>query len=175
MWEKIKDKWQDVVSRVHDWKYRYISSPRLFLRNVWRFRKELWEFRSWDHGYAISMFAKSLEEIADNLLDETLPFKHVGHVKSGRRCKYSAEMLRRLVRDYDETYINRRHSYWISRKFDKSRWVEVGNLFRLDDVDVTPIVQTMLDKYGKLSRKQEEEERLRTFQYISKYICTWWS
>jgi len=37
--------------------------PRFF-KNIWFFRKQLWEFRGWDYSYNLDLFAKSLEKTA---------------------------------------------------------------------------------------------------------------
>ena len=32
-----------------------------FLKNFWRFRRELWEFRNWDSSYSLRMFMRGIE------------------------------------------------------------------------------------------------------------------
>lgn len=38
-----------------------------FIKNFWRFRKELWEFYPWDYRYNLSLFKRSLEITANNI------------------------------------------------------------------------------------------------------------
>jgi len=38
-----------------------------FLENIWFFRKELYQFRSWDYGYNLMMFRRSLEKTVNTI------------------------------------------------------------------------------------------------------------
>lgn len=38
-----------------------------FLQNVWYFRRQLWDFRWWDYSFSLNLFARSLQNMADNL------------------------------------------------------------------------------------------------------------
>lgn len=38
-----------------------------FIRNFWYFRKELWQFRSWDYSYNLMLFRRSLEKTANTI------------------------------------------------------------------------------------------------------------
>lgn len=49
-WEKPKD-----------WYY----NMKWLFRNLWGFRNELWNFRSWDYSHCIGIFARSLEMLAE--------------------------------------------------------------------------------------------------------------
>jgi hypothetical protein len=40
-----------------------------FFRNVWRFRKELWDHRWWDYGFSLSMFRRSLIIMEEGMHD----------------------------------------------------------------------------------------------------------
>lgn len=37
------------------------------IRNLWDFRKEVWNYRSWDGSYCRDIFARSIEIMADNI------------------------------------------------------------------------------------------------------------
>jgi hypothetical protein len=58
-----------VLRRHNTWWYKAYSSIRYdvprFFKNIWRFRKELREFQSWDYSYNLSLFKRSLELTAD--------------------------------------------------------------------------------------------------------------
>ena len=49
--------------RVTDFCY----NVKWFFRNLKNFRKQLWEFRSWDHTHAIDMYICCLEQIAKSI------------------------------------------------------------------------------------------------------------
>lgn len=38
-----------------------------FVKNIWFFRKELWKFRSWDYGYNLDIFRRSLEKTVNTI------------------------------------------------------------------------------------------------------------
>ena len=52
LWDKPKD-----------WYY----NMKWLFKNLCNFRKELWNFRSWDFGYCIEMFARSLELLSEQI------------------------------------------------------------------------------------------------------------
>mgnify|MGYP003340965205 CR=1 FL=1 len=59
------------MSRHQTWWYKTYEVFRYkipyFLRNLWFFRNELWEFRGWDYSHNLNMFARSLERTSMTL------------------------------------------------------------------------------------------------------------
>lgn len=59
------------MQRHERWYYKMYELFRYkipnFIKNFWRFRKELWEFYPWDHRYNLSLFKRSLEITANNI------------------------------------------------------------------------------------------------------------
>ena len=50
--------------------YRVIGfcyNVKWFFRNLNNFRKQLWDFRSWDHTHAVDMYICCLEQIAKSI------------------------------------------------------------------------------------------------------------
>ena len=39
----------------------------IFFKNLWFFRKELWDFRSWDYGFNLMMLRRSLEKTVNTI------------------------------------------------------------------------------------------------------------
>jgi hypothetical protein len=88
-----KLKWQ---SR---WPYRVWETLRYdipqFFRNIWAFRKSLWEFRWYSYGYPLNFIRESLEVMSDK-------FEHKGNevtvtrMKKVAKMKRAAELLSRL-------------------------------------------------------------------------------
>jgi len=60
-----------VLNRHGTWWYRIYETIRYgiprFFKNVWKFKKELYEFYPWDYNYNLSIFRRSLELTADNV------------------------------------------------------------------------------------------------------------
>lgn len=84
-WKSLK-----TLSRHQTWWYKTYDFFRRgipnFVKNVWFFRKELWNFRGWDYSYNLQLFARSLEGTS-NLLEfhgnevEKTRTKKVGKIK----------------------------------------------------------------------------------------------
>jgi hypothetical protein len=65
-WESLeklnrRDRWYNVA-----WRTIRYNIPN-FLKNVWYFRAELYDFESWDYRFNLNLFQKSLESTADYL------------------------------------------------------------------------------------------------------------
>jgi len=65
-WESLK-----TMSRHQTWWYKTYELFRYkipyFFENIWYFRKELWEHRSWDYTYSLAMLRRSLTKLAHTL------------------------------------------------------------------------------------------------------------
>jgi hypothetical protein len=59
------------LDRHQTWWYRTYDNVRhgvpRFFKNLWRFRKEMYEFEDWDYNYNLSIFRRSLELTGDYL------------------------------------------------------------------------------------------------------------
>ena len=59
------------LNRHQTWWYRTYETVRYdiprFFKNVWKFRKEMYDFHAWDYGYNLDLFKRSLELTADYL------------------------------------------------------------------------------------------------------------
>jgi hypothetical protein len=64
---KLKDFWFNVKYYLwtvpNDWWY----DVKWFFKNLKRFWKQLWKFRTWDYFYCITLFADSLEWLANEI------------------------------------------------------------------------------------------------------------
>ena len=65
-WKSLK-----TLSRHETWWYKTYELFRYkipyFFENVWYFRKELWEHRSWDYIFSLMMLRRSLTKLAHTL------------------------------------------------------------------------------------------------------------
>ncbi len=59
------------LARHQTWWYKTYELFRYkipyFFENVWYFRKELWEHRSWDYSYSLAMLRRSLTKLAHTI------------------------------------------------------------------------------------------------------------
>lgn len=70
-----------------------------FFRNLWRFRKQLWKFRTWDFSYCNSLFADSLEWLADQIKNGHEEQRSAD--KKVEKITELVKMLRKLTNDTD--------------------------------------------------------------------------
>jgi hypothetical protein len=61
----------------------------MFLKNLWFFRKEIWEFRSWDYSFNLMMLRRSLEKTVNTI-------EFVGHEIQETRTKKVEKMKRAI-------------------------------------------------------------------------------
>ncbi len=60
LWKKICNLWDDITYYFWDIPKTWYYDIKWFLGNFWRFRKQLWEYRTWDFCYCNDMFIESL-------------------------------------------------------------------------------------------------------------------
>jgi hypothetical protein len=61
-----KEATMDLVRKIKRW--LFVTSPVLFVKKCWRFRKELAKFRTFDFKYNLDLFCASLEITRDFML-----------------------------------------------------------------------------------------------------------
>lgn len=63
----MKDLWFNIKfylwEKPKDWYY----NVKWFFKNLWRFRKQLWNYRTWDYSYCVGLFADSLEWLSEQI------------------------------------------------------------------------------------------------------------
>lgn len=130
-------KWWDLV--------RY-GIPRFF-RNIWRFRKELWNTYSWDSSYTLKMLKRNLELTADYI-------EKYGHEVDGPRLKKVAAMRRAieiLTYHTEDTFIE------LAEK-------QLGKEYIYQDLEFEPVEGT--DSY-QLKRDDSIEEHNSDIRELS--------
>jgi len=108
-----------VMIRHQTWWYKTYELFRYkipaFFRNVWFFRKELWEFRGWDYSFNLQLFSRSLKKTSSVLRD--------GHEEEISRNK-KVEKINRVI----DLLNNVKTDYYVSRAE-----LELGELQNLDN------------------------------------------
>lgn len=81
------------IARQETWWYKTYEVFRykipMFIENMWYFRKELWEFRSWDYHFNLMMFSRSLEKTANTI-------EYYGHEVDESRLKKVRKIKRAI-------------------------------------------------------------------------------
>ena len=137
------------LNRHQTWWYKTYEVFRYkipyFIENVWYFRKELWEHRSWDYIFSLMMLRRSLTKLA-----HTLEF--YGWEVDESRLKKVAEIKRAIYlidRMREDEYI-------------KDAETELGELQNSDwlfnDIEDTPEQREHNSKVFKKAHEIEENE-----------------
>lgn len=149
---------------VYELKHYYYNCKHFFL-NIIKFRKELSEYRSWDYGYSIMMFTKSLDDIGNNMIKHS-PL--VNGVKYGRRAKRAAIYLRKA-------YDGETSEAW-GRICDKETYdfIDIPNTDLCKMVVRNPVDKRWKDKVVKDMREQEVRDKKEAWAYVSKHIERFW-
>ena len=143
-WESL-----DRMARHQTWWYKTYEVFRykipMFFENIWFFRKQLWEFRSWDYGYNLRLFSRSLEKTSHTI-------EHYGQEVDISRIK-KVEKIKRVI----EIINSINEGVYIDRAEN-----ELGELRNLDgwrnERDDTPEEKEHNGKVFKLARKIEDDE-----------------
>jgi Asp-tRNA(Asn)/Glu-tRNA(Gln) amidotransferase C subunit len=149
-WESLK-----TMSRHQTWWYKTYELFRYkipyFFENIWYFRKELWEHRSWDYSYSLAMLRRSLTKLAHTLEFygwevEDSRMKKVNDIKRAiqlidnlREADYinQAELelgeLKNTDWDRDDTPEEREHNAKVFKRaheIEESNWKELWKIFK---------------------------------------------
>lgn len=143
-WESL-----DRMSRHETWWYKTYAVFRykipMFLENLWFFRKQLWEFRSWDYKFNLNLLSRSLEKTVKTIE------VHGQEVDISRLKK--VKKIKRVIQ-----IINSMDEFTYIEKAEK----ELGELKNLDgwrgDREDTPEEKEHNGKVFKLARKIEDDE-----------------
>ena len=139
----------DRLGREETWWYKTFKLFRykipMFFENLWFFRKQLWEFRSWDYSYNLKLLGRSLEKTV-NTIEFHGQEVEISRMKKVAKIKRAIE----LINSFNEgDYIEKAENV-------------LGELKNLDgwrnDRDDTPEEKEHNGKVFKLARKIEDDE-----------------
>ena len=143
-WKSLK-----TMNRHQTWWYKTYELFRYkipyFIENVWYFRKELWEHRSWDYIFSLMMLRRSLTKLA-----HTLEFygceEDVSRMKKVKEIKRVIYLIDRIRED----------------DYLKDAETELGEIqnkeWLFDDMEDTPEQREHNSKVFKRSHEIEEVE-----------------
>lgn len=151
-WKSLK-----TLSRHQTWWYKTYELFRykmpMFIENVWFFRKQLWEFRSWDYSFNLKLLSRSLEKTSNTL-------EFYGHEINESRMKKVVKIKRaiQLIKSMDESnYIDRAEKELGELK--NSDWLFNGR-------EDTPEEKEHNRKIFDLSHKLEQQEWNELFDIL---------
>jgi len=147
-WKSLK-----TLSRHQTWWYKIYELFRYkipyFIENVWYFRKELWEHRSWDYIFSLMMLRRSLTKLAHTLefYGQEVDESRLKKVKEIKRVIYLIDRIREdeylkdaeaelgeiqnkdwLFNDIEDTIEQREHNSKVfkrSHEIEEAEWKEL--------------------------------------------------
>ena len=185
-----------VMARQETWWYKTYEFFRYklpaFFRNLYYFRRELWEFRGWDYSFNLSLFARSLEKTSEVIE------KHGNEVESSKNKK--VEKIKRVVEliknSREDLYIYRaeeelgeirgenwflgdeelnpddmehnRKVYARAREIEEMEWSEIWDILRGQNIDE---YRTLM---GKLPPEEKDKMDVWNDWYDGSGIRNWW-
>lgn len=124
LWNDAKLEIWYIWARVRD----FFRDLGYFFKNIYTFRKDMWNFREWDHEYCKDIYCTALEVLKENI------YRNGNEIDVSRLKKVDAieELLHLLQRDifdeYWEAYMNPKYTM----KMDKfSKMVQKAEKARL--------------------------------------------
>ena len=158
------------LNRHQTWWYKIYEIFRYkipyFIENIWYFRKELWEHRSWDYIFSLMMLRRSLTKLAHTI-------EHYGMEIDESRLKKVAEM-KRAIYLIDRI---RRDEYIKSAEDELGELQNLGDFF-LDGRPDTPEEKEHNSKVFHRSNEIEEAEWKELWKIIkggkSGGMRGWW-
>ena len=159
-WKSLK-----TMSRHQTWWYKTYELFRYkipyFIENVWYFRKELWEHRSWDYIFSLMMLRRSLTKLV-----HTLEFygweEDVSRMKKVNEIKRVIYLIDRIRED----------------EYLKDAETELGEIqnkeWLFDDIEDTPEQSEHNRKVFQKARDIEEAEWKELWKTLKGGMRGWW-
>jgi len=152
-WKSLK-----TMNRHQTWWYKTYELFRynipLFFKNIWRFRKELYNHQWWDYRFTLEMLYRSLSIMVAKL--ETDGIEEDG--SRGKKVQKIKRALELLKHKLDDDYVNRAEVELgeLPRKPFEFEKMEDGNYLLVDND--TPAEREHAQKIYKRAREIEDTE-----------------
>ena len=141
-----------------------------FLKNIWRFRKELWSHAWWDYRFTLDMLERSLTIMVNKL-------ELKGIEEDGSRMKKVGKIRRALEllknsREYN--FIDRAELELGELPHNPFEFEDMGDgTHRLVDND-TPAERKLAQRIYKRARQIEEKEWKELWKIVDGDLRGWW-
>ena len=184
------------LSRNETWWYKTYAIFRykipMFFENIWFFRKQLWEFRSWDYGFNLRLFGRSLEKTAHTIefygsevdisrMKKVAKIKRVieliNSVREGDYIEKAENVLGELKNldgwrnDRDDTPEEKEHNgkvFKLARKIEDDEWNELWDILRGQNH------QEYVDLLDSLSDEEKREKDVWNNWHDGSGMRGWW-
>lgn len=157
--EGLDSLWFDVILDL----LKYYEIKNFFGNLSWML-KAAWDFKPWDYTYNITLFAKSLEITGKTMIN-------YGHGENnliqGRRAIWAGKQL---LRAYDYSEFSDASFRYVWSKLDYSF---TNGLKRTYNGDPS-MLEKMERHIHKRILKTQKQMKKEAWEYIHKYIETWW-
>ena len=144
----------------------------LFFKNVWRFRKELYNHQWWDYRYTLEMLYRSLSIMVVKLENDGIE-EDGSRGKKVQKIKRALELLKHKL---DDDYVDRAEAELGELSYKPIRFEPVEGkegLYSLEDDD-TPAEKRHAKKVYKRARVIEEKEWKELWDIMKgKQFTTW--
>ena len=141
-----------------------------FLKNIWRFRKELWSHDWWDYRFTLNMLERSLTIMVNKLELE-------GIEEDGSRMKKVANIrrvLELLKNSREQNFIDRAELELGELPHNPFEFEDMGDgSYRLIDND-TPAERKLAQRIYKRARQIEEKEWKELWKIVDGDLRGWW-
>ena len=144
----------------------------LFFKNVWRFRKELYNHQWWDYRYTLEMLYRSLSIMVVKLEKDGIE-EDISRGKKVQKIKRALELLKHKL---DDDYVKRAEDELGELSYKPIRFEPVEGkegLYSLEDDD-TPAEKRHAKKVYKRARVIEDKEWKELWDiFKGKKFTTW--
>lgn len=155
------DKLQNIVMFVPDiWSNIRTATIWKFFRNLWMFRKCLWNYRSWDYSGMMNFMITSAKDMSG--VQEKYGH-HIGHLKTARELKVFAHALERAR---DDSYTE--------DKLDFTR----AEGFGIDQLKSKPNTLPSYKnprQFYKLTGQQRKDDLSLACKLMERKLLSWWN
>lgn len=126
-----------------------------FFKNIWRFRRELWSHRWWDHGFTLMMLRKSIQIQANGMETKGYEVKESSDKKI-LKMKRLCQIIDNIV---DSNYIMMAEEVHGQINYKPLRFVETGNedFYMLADDDTEEEKDHQRKVYKEAHRLEQKE------------------
>jgi len=186
----------DRMRRHQTWWYKTYEVFRykipMFFENLWFFRKELWEFRSWDYTFNLRLLSRSLKKTS-----HTMEFYgnevEIYRIKKVNKIKRAIQILDTINEssyidraekelgeiknldgwrmDREDTLEEREHNrkvFELARKIEEDEWNELWDILRGQNH------QEYLDLMNKLSDEEKKKNDVWNEWNDGSGMRSWW-